>query len=228
MSDGQDTKVQRYTRWFTNHPVYSVAIVAGLAVIGLATFTNSVRDILALIPTGERSPKIQIECHFGSMPNVVPEEGRIYVLSLFPTPIESGGGGLVENFATPGSEWSWSPPDKRPITGYSCRLTNYSDAPVFNVEMSLGTTFIVAVRNPNTGGTQSGDVYLSRRWLIRMAKINAGEDKPFTFYVMNISAYFALVTLPDVATLQMDSDGAKQTVTLIKPTYSDMNFAPAD
>jgi hypothetical protein len=63
---------------------------------------------------------------------------------------------------------------------------------------------------------------------IRMAKINAGDDKPFTFYVMNLSAYFAQVTLPDVATLQMDTDGAKQTVTLIKPTYGDMTFAPAE
>ena len=177
-----------------------------------------------LLQDEETERTIQIECHAGLMPKLVPPEGRIYVLLLWPIPEESGGGGFVEYFAHPGSEWSWSSPKGTPAHAYRCQFTNYGNTTVFNVTMSFSLIFREAVRNPeNTNATGSGPVALYRKWPVEVAKIDPGTNG-FVFYIYNQSQKFAEVVLPQSAELWSAHENRRRNVRLIQAYRSGLQI----
>ena len=162
---------------------------------------------------------ILIECHYDLMPKLVPPEGRIYVLAPHALAQENGGGGLVEYFAPPGSEWTWSSKGHL-AEAYRCQLTNYGSASVFNVAMAFPMIFKELIRddeNPNV--TRTGLVTLSREWPIEVTKIDVGPNG-FVFYVHNTTQQFLQVFLAQSATLQLARDNKRRTVRLIQPSLS--------
>jgi len=171
---------------------------------------------------------ILIECHFGLMPKVVPPEGRIYVLGLWPLPQESGGGGMAEYFAHPGSEWTWSSNKSDLAQAYRCQLTNYGAATVFNLSMAFPVIFREIVRDSkNPSQMTSGKVTVSREWPIEVTKIDVGLNG-FVFYIQNNSEQFVQVFLPQSAMLQRARDNKRGNVRLIQPSLNglQMNLSP--
>src|SRR5262249_31723145 len=149
-------------------------------------------------------------------PTTMPPEGRIYLLSLWPVPQENGGGGLAEYWGTGDMKWPMSI-NGAPLNAYRCQLTNYGSVPVFNVELNLHMLFREALRDadqPNV--TRSGQVTLSRDWPVLIRKIDTGAEKPFIFYLYNVSNnFFVQISLPQSATLEQRTDGARRETHLI-------------
>jgi hypothetical protein len=143
---------------------------------------------------------------------------RIWVLNLFPTPKENGGGGLAEYFSfdEKKGERTW-PKSKSgfPLMAYRCQLTNYDGSTMFGVQIGLHLIFQEALKTEN--GFTSGKVFLEREWPILITKIDPGVGNRFVFWIFNMSQYFAAVSFPQIATgKQLDSDEAKS-IKIIQP-----------
>jgi hypothetical protein len=118
-------------------------------------------------------------------------------------------------------------PNGMPLNAYRCQLTNYEIVPVFNVEMSLHLQFKEALRDterPNA--TRSGVVTLSRDWPIQIRKIDFGQEKPFVFYIYNMSNQFAQISLPNSLTLQLGTENTKREIRLIQSALDFMPYLP--
>lgn len=150
----------------------------------------------------ENVPQIFVECHFGTMPKTIPTEGRIYVLTAMDLPIERGGGGIGEFFGPPGTEWSWPTPSGSPfVPAYRCQLTNYANAPLFNVTLELTLIFAEAIRDKNSA--RSGKIVLERPWIVEIPKLDVGPSNPFSFYIYNQTSDFLQFNFPDHGTARM-------------------------
>jgi hypothetical protein len=139
------------------------------------------------------------------------------VLQLWPLPEANGGGGLMDMFITNGNEFVWPKPSENfPfLNGYQCKITNYADAPVFNIDLALQEEFREIIRDseqPNTMHT--GQIKLSRRWPLNILKIDTGISNSFVFYIFNVSDNRVIVSLPEAVTLQI-ADNTPQDVRLI-------------
>jgi hypothetical protein len=168
-------------------------------------------------PTTLAGGPLFISCNMGLMPKVVPPEGRIFALGLWPTPVENGGSGLAEYFANPGSEWKWATGEAGIATAYRCQLTNYGSTPLLKVETALHLRFRESMpKGPSS--SESGKVVLDRPWLIQVAHIEQGASNAFVFYVFNNSAHFVDVFPPSSAEGHAPGDERKQTIKVDTPT----------
>lgn len=194
----------------------ALVFVSGVVWYNVGNSTQTTSELASDAP----DPNILIECHLGVLPTTTPAEGRIYALGLWPLPAENGGGGLEEHFPLGAQgEWKWPTSNGFPLQAYQCQITNYGNAPVFNVELTLHLTFIQALKDDKNPSTiRSGAVTLSREWPIQITKIDAGKNDPFVFYIYNISQEFAGVSLPQAVSLERTGETLRRTVRLIRPT----------
>jgi hypothetical protein len=133
------------------------------------------------------------------------------VLPLWPTPIANGGRGLVEYFITKGSEFVWPKPKAEQgfpvLNGYECRITNYTEKPVFNVWFELQEVFRECIRDPKQPDTMhEGQTTLTRGWPIDIQKIDAGIGNAFIFYMFNNSDKVVIVSIPDTMRVTMPNN----------------------
>jgi hypothetical protein len=225
----------------TEQPLYRrllvTAIVGAVAIAGLNEALRWVAKreaeasgsaIIPLPPPLKLMFPLFAECHLGLMPKIVPPEGRILALNLFPTPVANGGGGLVEHFATAGTEWTWpTSTGGMPLMAYRCQITSYSNIPVSEVALSFRLKFIAEIKDANDPNTlRSGPVTLERDWPIRIAKIDSGADRPFVFYVYNITPQFVEVRFPSSATGKLLGDPRVRIIAIDPSTLPPMTFSP--
>jgi hypothetical protein len=149
------------------------------------------------------------------------------VLQLWPLPEANGGGGLMDMFLTKGSEFAWPKPENVPfLNGYQCKITNYAEAPVFNIGVGLQEEFYEVDRGPQQPNTMhAGQLKLARKWPIAIPKIDTGVGNSFVFYIFNGSDTMAMVSLPETVTLQT-ADNAAQNVRLVHSGSPSMQFWP--
>lgn len=169
------------------------------------------------------------ECAMTGMPTTSPPGGSINVLSLWPLPIENGGGGLGQYFSMAEPRTLAWPKSQGglPLMAYRCTITNYSAVPVSNVTLDLLVCFLEAIKqNDNT--THSGGIKLERGWPITVPKIDVGKDNPFVFYIYNTSPYFAFVSPPEYVVLRRIGETERRTVPLGQPDSSRMSFTAFD
>lgn len=139
-----------------------------------------------------------VDCKIGSMP-IKSETGRISALSLFPLPKENGGGGLGEYWAGRSGEFNWT--NLGVIWAYSCQVTNYFNRPLTSILVPIHLRFYESItRDSRT--KEGGKITLERDWPVIITKIDEGAEKPFVFYVWNMSDNFAEFIIPDKATFQ--------------------------
>jgi hypothetical protein len=178
-------------------------------------------------PAPKNDPAILIECHYGIMPTT-PE--RVYALNLFPTPIENGGGGLVEYFSFDEKKgeriWPKSK-DGFPLSAFKCQLTNYDAATLFGVKINMQLQFLETVRDGNN--VHSGKATLAREWPIFITKIDPGASNAFVFYTFNMTDRFVGVTFPESGSASQLQDQEPKKVRLIQPFKGfEMSFVPFD
>jgi hypothetical protein len=179
---------------------------------------TAIRDLLARRPsppTGA-TPRLGndilfVDCQMGLMPAVVPPEGSIYVWITSDLPSESGGGGLANYFARPGTEWKWSNTGK-PQWAYRCEVTNYAAHVMLNVQMDWRITVREALAVPDQPNSmRGGKIILDRDWWILIPKIDAGPDKRFVFYIWNCCIErFVSVSAPPKATVELPGVTARK------------------
>jgi hypothetical protein len=143
----------------------------------------------------------------------------IKVLQLWPTPIANGGGGLMEMFVTKGSEFVWPKPKPEAgfpiLNGYECKITNYTDGPVFNLWIELQEEFRECIRDSKSPDTMHvGQITLMLAWPINVTKIDAGIGNAFVFYVFNNSDNVAILSIPESVTVTM-LDNTVQKIRLV-------------
>ncbi len=176
------------------------AALANICLFGLA---------IALIwqtasPAKQTPSNIAVGCRSEVLPKTFGPNESVRVLSLFPTPVENGGGGLAYISNTSGKEWQWKTNDG-PFAGEAtrCEITNYGNVPVFDFKMFLDLIFIEAVDVPEqTNAKKQGKIKLRRNWIIDAQKIDIGPSNSFVFWIYNQSPnLFVNVLLPRTATL---------------------------
>jgi len=145
-------------------------------------------------PAAASMPNIYMECVAANLPDVWPN-GPLYTLDLNPIPAPFGGGLAERGINSSPVKWEF-----QGMT-YRCQLINYSDAPIFNVELFLHLIFREAIINNKLNQYDSGVVTVDREWSIRIGKLDPGKDNPYTFFVMNMSTQFVEATLPNTITI---------------------------
>lgn len=213
----RETRTDNRIRRLKDHPVLSVIIVGGICVAAVATFVVKLDDLrkvfsrpskFALEPKAlGRSPeapkrtendRVFVACQIGVMPSTVPSEGRIHVLLTNEMP--TSGGGLMDYFGQPGSEWKFTN-DGLPAWAYRCELNNYSSDVLFNSSISVRLTFRVPLPIPGQENSRKqGDVTLDRDWAFTVPKLDPSPAAPYVFYVWNCCVpKFVQVRLPEQA-----------------------------
>jgi hypothetical protein len=72
----------------------------------------------------------------------------------------------------------------------------------------------------------AGKITVSRKWPIRIDKIDTGASNPFTFYILNSSDTMVLVSFPEIVNVQGSSGNMRQEIPLIHSPNGPMQFWP--
>ena len=206
-------KIKICPRPFLIVPLVTVVVV-GIPIYGFHQFMA----FLSRVP-------ISCDCDPRASPFLImPTEGVIYQLLLFPLPAELGGGGLGKVFGEAGKETRLSSPG---TIIYRCTVVNHGSTPLFNVEMMVRQIFMESIRDStNPKLLRSGAITLDRGYLISLSTIGVGENGKSIFYIQNSSAQIVNVTLPQVVTFQRANGDTRETAPLIQPIIN-MNFTPS-
>lgn len=167
---------------------------------------------------------LSVDCHLGFLLKLAPLKKRVYAMSLYPTPKEIGGGGLIEYFSANG-EFAWPKKNGLQMTGYACELMNGGNVSIFNISMAFDLKFRSVVTDSKGGGQSSAEVTLAKKYPITVSRIDPGPNGAFIFYIFNISSQFVEVLLPKSAAFKLPGDLQRQTTSLIQPELT-MMFPP--
>jgi hypothetical protein len=103
-------------------------------------------------------------------------------------------------------------------TIFEFKVINYEDAPAINADL----TFVLRHQNslPGMDGVeyQGGEDIRERSKAIRIPKIDPGPQKPFVFYIRNLTPEFVQLALEKTATIHRLGNGVPQIV----PVTSDL------
>ena len=169
---------------------------------------------------------VRIDCEWGPLPQTMPESGKMFFLPI-DLPLDQRN--IIEspqprpfifNFGPPGNPTGWKNADNNPRIGYACKITNYSDTPLFNVYVTFHARFVEVV------GNQAKPENTVASKAIVMEVPNIELNGTFAFYVKNDGKYFAEIKTGDSATA-LTPDGTRKDVLVIQPTYGvDMSVFP--
>ena len=160
-------------------------------------------------------------CRQSVMPNTMPAEGEIHWFETRDFTAQHGGEGLGRMFGPPGSSPAGFPPG---TWGVECRITNDSDAPIFNVAIAVGLTFLEA--RPVEGQPNSlkyGATISNKSWNVLIERL-PGKGTSFAFYITNFSPFFVRVSLPTTVSLLQNHQNV--TAQLIQPTTMFAELSP--
>lgn len=151
----------------------------------------------------------QCEAKLLTTTTLAPEE-TIKLLGLWPTPIANGGEGLQETSITGSEKYVWPKPAEGSfpiLNGYKCKITNYTDAPIFDVWIELREVFIECIRDQTSPNQMHmGRITLRRGWRINIKKIDVGIANAFVFYTYNGSDKVVILSIPDAMTVTMPNN----------------------
>jgi hypothetical protein len=167
---------------------------------------------------------LSVDCHVGFLPGSAAPKKRIYAMTLYPTPNEMGGGGLVEYFSANG-EFAFPKDHGHPMTAYECEFMNGGNVSIFNISMAFDLVFRSVVTDSNGHVQRSGEVTLDQKYPIIVNRIDPGPNGTFIFYIYNMCPQFVEVHLPKSVTFEPPGGTQKQTTSLIQPPLR-MKFAP--
>ncbi len=152
-------------------------------------------------------------------------------VTLSPTPVDMIGGGGSPVAIGPGTKVYFR-------DAFQCKVTNHSKVPVFNVNFELQCVFTAVVHDAKpsaiiTGpaGAQltimgQGDEIMRRPWRIYTAKINAGAEHPFVFYIDNPNDVWIDVTVPETIEFTRLGSSQRETARFIMPNRKRTIFPP--
>ena len=107
-------------------------------------------------------------------------------------------------------------PEKTPSVVMQCSITNYGAVSILNARLTLGIEFRKAVPQGDHG-LIGGELVQHVDWPIDVAKIEVGENKPFIFYLWNISPHFAMVRIYDNVSFQRVDENEGRIAKLVQP-----------
>jgi hypothetical protein len=107
-------------------------------------------------------------------------------------------------------------PKNYPSNFMQCSITNYGQIPVLNARLILGIDFRKAEQR-GEGVLIGGELVQHVDWPIDIAKIEAGENKPFVFYLWNTSPHFAEVRISDNVSFQRSDENEERISKLMQP-----------
>jgi len=158
----------------------------------------------------EKSPstfKLLIEASDSALPMVSDvATDRIYIfLPEPPTSASRSAQGLIfGNFPIPRGKL---------IRAYRCRLANYGEEPLINVEMPVDLLYTQLFGDSASAGTR--DERPRRVETILIPSIAPGADRAVVFYALNLDPHYQITaTFPSAVTCQLVGNSARRTVAL--------------
>ncbi len=179
--------------------------------MSLVDFVLRIRGTVSeQIGTDDGGPTIalQLDCRTEFLPVQVDSRSRIYILAATP----SFGNGLIEYFTGDDESLSYllNPPRFGQLA-YRCEMSNLMESTVVAVSMIFQVGFREVISNGQAGAASGNDIpEYSHTHDVSISRID-GRDT-FTFYIINQSEYFAIVTPPEEASLEgPDISGSVET-----------------
>ena len=222
------TKIRE--EYIKNNPQASPTILAGIENPPADWFNRKLLEMgetWRMQNTVKKStdPGLFVDCHLVHFPLRAPADGPMYVLNLFPVPLENRGGGLAEYSHQAGAELNLGPEIRQ---AYQCKITNYGPKPMIGVIIGLYMIFqenLPDEKNPNA--SHSGNVIAERPWRIDIKKIDPGINTPFEFYIWNVTPHFAMVSFPENATGEYIGDSERLDFRISSSNSSPLHLAPS-
>jgi hypothetical protein len=148
-----------------------------------------------------------------SFPAVVPPEGSIKIFTAI-TMQQGGAVGGGGREGTSGEKWEWPPNFVKNLSLAKCRLTNYGQATIFNVELR-GTAYFDRIERTGPGSFTAKDRVNEVRYIIPITKLESGKENGSTFYLHNQSMYVAQFIFDPIA--YYVAAGEPKQVRLVQP-----------
>ena len=131
--------------------------------------------------------KLRVDCVVDFLPTMLPAEGRVAVIQLSPPPdVPHQVGTSMQKYGNPGTLTMWPPGSH----ANKCEIRNLGPTDVYDVALTLSFRLNQAV-HPD-GRIYSGELVRSGDVSILVPRIEG--KTPFTFYVANLSPYYASMT----------------------------------
>ena len=140
------------------------------------------------------------ECSYVAVPRSVPPDGQLTLVELRWIPqIPHQAGQVTRRNGNPGTQIVWALEyafDQSAVV-YRCDVRNYGTKPLFNLLFTLDVEFRAVVMNPEPNvSIGSGEVIGVATVNLDLARIDPGRDFPVSFYIYNMSPYWAAVKSP--------------------------------
>jgi hypothetical protein len=199
-------------------------LVGAVTVAGLVIALDWVkRKETAAIPekptTTEAAGELLLECQQAPLPNTgLPRETTLVMISPFRFDKE----GTIGFSATPmewGQPMNW-PEDwkNKSVSSARCRLTNYGNIPLFNVEVPFRVIFRRLARGGTPGSITSNEVINVAEASLPITKIETGPDGAYIFYIHNQGRDLVQTQFMDGATCIPPRSTERRPITLIQST----------
>jgi hypothetical protein len=188
--------------------IAAMAVGAVVFAIGLAGYfwpsnnapraeTTSLTQITA-VAQGD----LLLECQQMALPEVgLPNESQLMMISPFRFDKE-GTVGFATRPSQPGQPFKW--PDEwkgKIVSSVRCKLTNYGNTPLFNIELAFDTTFKIIRPGENPGSVTADKVInVVKGSVLPITKLEPGGDRAYVFYIHNQGRDLVHTAFADTAT----------------------------
>jgi CarboxypepD_reg-like domain len=137
----------------------------------------------------EASTVLLLDCEVHGLPVRFWPDSPLYVM-------ETQTGGLAKySINAKGTESLWPSADSSGEFAYQCEATNYSDDPIFGVNMTVGVAFQETHKDENGTWRGGPNITNSSDHRIVIPKLD-GHGGKFVFYIWNNTAQFTMINLP--------------------------------
>lgn len=195
-------------------------VAAALQVQAVVLRSAALSDVAKLPAVAETrthalNQTIRFECRRSPFPDTAPPSGMLHLVRIsFPTVQEIG---PYETPLAAGTKIDWPNVIGLPNASLSppqlCRITNYGEKQIFNLQLDFPASYRKAIPEGNT--SKSGEVVAQTVHPIIISKLDPGDANAFEFFIYNAKEYWVILTLPTSASISHVGSGGWEPVPLI-------------
>lgn len=191
--------------------------IIGMAVSALAFAIFGIWYLQARIANDIADVSFLVECFQSPLPTTIPEGGFVSVLPMRFD--DKGSVGFGSQAGQVGDKMNWPEEWLKKWVGTTvrCQITNYANAPIFNINLPMTFTFKRIRSGNNPANFVADETINTVEVSLPITKLYPGKDSPFSFYIYNQGHDVVTIEFRDAPTFSFLNDRAVKKGHLIQP-----------